>query len=175
MSLKLLFLLLFLSFCSDRPRRAKFPGPRGETTDLKNKMKTKEIMGGFDSFGRALGKTGVERSLRGVAQLGTGIELPKKEFIIFVSARSFQGGPPLAAKKFRVKNFPFRFALTENDKMMQGTQLQGFVKLTIRIDQLEEDGRSDPLSRLPGDLWGEASVQVGTQDIQLVIDKRVAQ
>ena len=165
------FIIIFnLISCSDRPARAKFPGPSGQTTDQARAENSQVVMGGVDTLS---GKIEESKSLRGIAKLKDGITPPTKEYIVFISARPLAGGPPLAVRRMRVDKFPFRFELTESNAMMGGTEFAGLVELTVRLDQLEPGGGSDPLSRLPGDVFGKIKATVGQQNIELILDKKI--
>ena len=59
--------LLFFSSCSDRPARAKFPGPPGRTTDLARSENTQAVLGGVDPNAQATVEEG--KSIRGIARL----------------------------------------------------------------------------------------------------------
>ena len=161
-----LTLFLFLFACSDRPSHERFPGPPGRTTDFQQSQNTKDVLGGFDSTSR---KSESENAIRGIARLKKGLKVPTGNYIIYISARSLGGGPPLAVLRLSPRQIPFRFALTQSNVMMQGTQLEGFVELTVRISQPKEDGTFDPFSRRKGDLSGSKRVKVGVKNLELEI------
>ncbi len=101
---KLIALLLLVS-CSDRPSRERFPGPPGRTTDFSQAQKTKEVMGGFDPNGKRT--EDAENAIRGVIKLKNGLKIPGQNYMIFISARSLGGGPPLAVLRLVHEKFPF--------------------------------------------------------------------
>ena len=151
----------------------RFPGAPGRTTDLSRAQKTQEVMGGFDSFGQSIGKKG-SKEISGIVRLAKGLKVPSKDYMIFVSARPLQGGPPVAVKRMKAEKFPFRFSLSEANEMMRGAgRFQGFLDVTIRIDQAEEGGGFDPLSRQSGDLFGKARLQVSNTQAEILIDQTV--
>lgn len=159
--------LIVLSACSDRPAHERFPGPPGRTTDFGQAQKTKEVLGGFDPNGK---KVEEDRSIRGVVRLKKGMTVPFKDYMIFVSARSVGGGgPPLAVLRLGPRKVPFRFALTQANVMLQGTQLEGFVEVTVRFAQPQEDGSYNPIARRKGDLSGKKQVKVGAKNIEIEV------
>lgn len=168
---KYLFSIFFLCVaCSDRPSRARFPGPIGKTTDVNQAQKTKEVLGGFDPTAKQISE---DNSIRGVVRLKKGLKIPSETYTIFISARSLGGGPPLAVLKLSPRKIPFRFALTQANVMMQGSKLEGFVELTVRISQPQEDGSFNPLTRQKGDLFGTKQVKVGAKNIELEISDSI--
>jgi cytochrome c-type biogenesis protein CcmH len=86
--------------------------------------------------------------------------------VIYVSARKGGApGPPIAAKKLAMADFPIAFELTKDDVMMQGAAaLEGEVELTVRIDA---DG--DPMTRQPGDLVWKGPATTGGGDVTVLI------
>jgi len=113
---------------------------------------------------------GPKESISGVLTLHPKISslLPKEPKIVFIIARSLKGGPPLAVKRLVAKTFPLPFILSAKDVMQPGTPFKGEVKLLARIDH---DGRAGPVQK--GDFEGnlKKSIQVGTQNIILEINK----
>ncbi len=96
---------------------------------------------------------------------------------LFLIARRDTGGKGkgmlLAAKKVAVTGpamFPMPYTLTQADVMMQGTQLNGVVAVTARVDN---DG--DALSKNPGDLTGAhgKGVPVGSKKVDLTLDTKL--
>ncbi|MEZ4814674.1 MAG: hypothetical protein R3A80_05645 [Bdellovibrionota bacterium] len=168
-----LILILFLTSlesCSDKPSRERFPGPIGRTTDVQQAQKTKEVLGGFDPTANKLEEG---KAIRGIIRLKKGLKIPAEHYMIFISARSLGGGPPLAATRLSPRKIPFRFTLSQANVMMQGTTLEGFVEVTVRISQPKPDGSYDPLTRQKGDLFGSKRVQVGTNNLELEINESV--
>ncbi len=165
-----ILIVLSISACSDRPSRERFPGPAGRTTDMQQAQKTKEVLAGFDPNAP---KSDQEKAIRGVIRLKSGLKVPAQNYMIFISARSLGGGPPLAAVRLSPRKLPFRFALTQANVMMQGSQLEGFVEVTVRISQPKEDGSFDPLTRQKGDLSGSKRVKVGAKNVDIEITETV--
>ena len=165
-------ILISLTSCSDRPPRERFPGPQGETTDIRGAQNNQAVMGGFNAR-EAGAEVQSSESLRGVIRLSKSLKLPSKEYAMFISARSLKGGPPLAAKKIFPKKFPLRFRLGPENTMMKGRPIVGEVELSVRIIQKDESGRIHPLGRSPGDLYGQKKVSVGDQAVEIVIDKDI--
>ena len=170
--LKLIFSFFFLCMilaCSQRPSRERFPGPAGRTTNVQQAQATKEVLGGFDPQSR---KQQEDDAIHGIVNMKASLKLPIKKHMIFISARPIGGGgPPLAVLRLTPRKIPFRFRLSQENVMMQGTKLEGFVDLTVRIIQQKEDGSFDPLARQPGDLFGTLPVKVGAKNIQIVLSE----
>lgn len=151
--------------CSRRPSREKFPGPQGRTTGIDAAKASQEVLGGFDPNSEFTEVESDSNSLRGIAEVPANRKVPAGA-TVFVSARPLRdGGPPLAVARFPYTQSPFRFSLTSANKMLADTKFEGMVELSIRIDQ---DG--DPLSRTPGDLFGQATVRVGGQNVRVSLD-----
>jgi len=165
---KLSCLIFFALLSCDRPSRARFPGPPGRTTDFAQAQKTKEVLGGFDPTAH---QGEEENSIRGVIKLKAGLKIPSEHYMIFISARPLGGGggPPLAVLRLSPRKLPFRFALTQANVMLQGTELSGFVEVTVRIVQPVEDGSYNPLARQKGDLFGTKQVKVGARNAEIEI------
>lgn len=160
----LLPLIFVIVSCSEGPSRERFPGPRGRTTDMSSAKTSPQVLGGFDPSSQFAEVESDTHSVRGIAEIPTGIKVPAGA-TVFVSARPTAGGPPLAVARFAYTSSPFRFSLTSANKMLEDTKFEGMVELSIRIDQ---DG--DPLSRTPGDLYGQTTVRVGAQTLRVKID-----
>jgi hypothetical protein len=164
-----LFFLFVMFGCSQKPSRERFPGPAGRTTNVQQAQATKEVLGGFDPQSR---KQQEDDAIHGIVNVKAGLNLPQKKYMIFISARPIGGGgPPLAVLRLTPRKFPFRFRLSQENVMMQGTRLEGFVDLNVRVIQQKEDGSFDPLSRQPGDLLGTLPVKVGAKNVQLLISE----
>ncbi len=162
--MKILFLLAFAA-CTQRPSREKFPGPQGRTTDMGAAKASQEVLGGFDPSSEFTEVESDEASLRGIAEVPSNLKVPPGA-LVFVSARPLSdGGPPLAVARFPYTQTPFRFSLTSANKMLPDTKFEGMVELSIRIDQ---DG--DPLSRTPGDIFGQTTVRVGGQNVRVRLE-----
>ena len=170
--LKFIFSFFFLCVmlgCSQSPSRERFPGPAGRTTNVQQAQATKEVLGGFDPQSR---KQQEDDAIHGIVNMKASLKLPTKKYMIFISARPIGGGgPPLAVLRLTPRKLPFRFRLSQENVMMQGTKLEGFVDLTVRIIQQKEDGSFDPLARQPGDLFGTLPVKVGAKNIQIVLSE----
>jgi hypothetical protein len=88
--------------------------------------------------------------------------------VLFLIARSPEGGPPLAVKRLVVDQFPTQFSLGKENVMTSGTQLEGPLMITARLDR---DGSAGPATS--GDMEGtlDKPVHLGQNKIQIVIDK----
>jgi hypothetical protein len=163
------FWLFFILSCSQKPSRERFPGPTGRTTSLQQAQATKEVLGGFDPQSR---KQQEDEAIHGIVNIKAGLKIPEKKHMIFISARPIGGGgPPLAVLRLTPRKLPFRFRLSQENVMMQGTRLEGFVDLNVRVIQQKEDGSFDPLARQPGDLYGTLPVKVGAKNVQIVLSE----
>ena len=161
----MIFTIALLAGCSDRPSREKFPGPQGRTTDMSAAKASQEVLGGYNPNSEFTEVESDSDSLRGIAEVPKGVKVPNGT-LVFVSARPLSdGGPPLAVARFPYAQSPFRFSLTSANKMLADAKFEGMVELTIRIDQ---DG--DPLSRTPGDIYGQSTVRVGAQNVRVRLE-----
>ena len=88
------------------------------------------------------------------------------QHVIFVSARrSGGGGPPLAAKRLAMSDFPIGFQLSKDDAMVQGgPPFEGELEVTVRID-----GDGDAMTRQPGDLVWKAPATVGGPALEVLV------
>jgi cytochrome c-type biogenesis protein CcmH len=90
--------------------------------------------------------------------------------VLFVIVRRPQGPPrPLAVKRFDGPRFPVSFEITNQDIMVEGSELRGMVEVVARLDK---DGRAGPAQS--GDLEGQSDKNptlVGARDIEIVINK----
>ncbi len=162
-------ILFFALSCSQKPSRERFPGPTGRTTSVQQAQATKEVLGGFDPQSK---NQQVDQAIHGIVSMKVGLKLPEKKYMIFISARPIGGGgPPLAVLRLTPRKIPFRFRLSQENVMMQGTRLEGFVDLNVRVVQQKEDGSFDPLARQPGDLFGTLSVKVGAKNAQVLLSE----
>lgn len=173
----ILALLLFCKIlvgCSDLPQREKFPGGQGRTTDMQRVESQKQMLGGFDSLNNPIGSTNdasirAGKSLKGVVSIKNGEKLPQN-YHLFISVRPVKGGPPIAAKRLQGPTFPYKFEITESDKIAMGGMMDrpfdGFVEIVARVDQ---DG--DPLSRSPGDLRAGVQTSIPAENLDLTLEK----
>jgi len=88
------------------------------------------------------------------------------EAVLFVIARTPDGGPPLAAKRLSAGRFPVEFTLGAADLMGADRSFAGPLQISARVD-----GDGDPLTRGPGDLTGELAglVDDGQQGLEIVL------
>lgn len=88
--------------------------------------------------------------------------------VVFLFARSAEGGAPVAAIRSTAVKFPLEFELNDAMAMNPENRLSNFkqVTLTVRVSK-----SGDPMGA-SGDLEGSlAGVKVGSKDIKLTIDK----
>ncbi|MBI3479249.1 MAG: tetratricopeptide repeat protein [Nitrosomonadales bacterium] len=90
---------------------------------------------------------------------------------VFVYAKAVSGPPaPLAVIRAQVKDLPQRFVLNDAMAMMPNAKISNFKEVVVSA-KVSKSGNATPQS---GDLRGEvASVKVGADNVQLVIDKVV--
>lgn len=90
--------------------------------------------------------------------------------VLFVIVRRPQGPPrPIAVKRIDSPHFPIAFEITNQDVMVEGSELRGMVNVIARLDK---DGQAGPPQ--PGDLEGQFEKNptlVGARDIEIVINK----
>jgi cytochrome c-type biogenesis protein CcmH len=88
--------------------------------------------------------------------------------VVFLFARSAQGGAPVAAIRSTASKFPLEFELSDAMAMNPDNKLSNFKEVTL-IARVSKSGQ--PMGG-PGDLEGTlAGVKVGSKDIKLTIDK----
>jgi len=116
------------------------------------------------TMGRSAGSPSVAGlELRGTVSLADGSS-GGGEGVLFVIARSADGGPPLAVKRLPVGPFPLEFKLGPGDVMMKGRAFEGPLTLAARVDR---DG--NPLTRGEDDLTGavQGTVRPGAAGIEI--------
>jgi cytochrome c-type biogenesis protein CcmH len=103
--------------------------------------------------------------IRGSVRLAEGARAPS-DAVLFVIARSAQGGPPLAVRRLPAGPFPLDFEIGPQDAMMAGRPFAGSILLSARIDT---DG--DPMTRAAGDLIAlhETPLEPGAGGVDLVL------
>jgi cytochrome c-type biogenesis protein CcmH len=88
--------------------------------------------------------------------------------VVFLFARSAQGGAPVAAIRSTAGKFPLEFELSDAMAMNPDNKLSNFKEVTLTA-RVSKSGQ--PMGG-PGDLEGTlANVKVGAKDIKLTIDK----
>ena len=105
--------------------------------------------------------------IRGTVRLAPGREEGARDGVLFVIARSPEGGPPLAVKRIQGPSFPLEFELGPGDRMVEARPFVGPLLLSARLDA---DGNAT--SRHPGDRQGAApgSVNPGDSGIELLLE-----
>ena len=90
--------------------------------------------------------------------------------VLFVIVRRPQGAPrPIAVKRIDGPKFPVAFEITNQDVMVEGSELRGMVDVVARLDK---DGRAGPPQA--GDLEGQFAKNPtlpGVRDVEIVINK----
>jgi cytochrome c-type biogenesis protein CcmH len=87
--------------------------------------------------------------------------------VLFLVARTGEGGPPVAVKRIPDPSFPLDFELGPGDRMLEGVPFTGPFELVARVD-----ADRNAATRNPGDLQGASPARVapGTEGVELVID-----
>ena len=93
---------------------------------------------------------------------------PSARLFIFARPEGVEAGPPLAVKRHSVFQFPFEFEIGQLHTMIDGTQFEGTMNLTVRLDQ---DGNR---KSSPGDVEGKVQVTAGQKGVQLVLNKLIS-
>lgn len=93
----------------------------------------------------------------------------RPDSVLFVFARSPQGGPPLAIKRLPASGFPVEVSLSQTDRMLEGVQIEtgATVSISARISH------SGQAQAQPGDLEAEAATM--TLDDRQGLTLRIAQ
>jgi len=88
--------------------------------------------------------------------------------VLYLVARTAQGGPPLAVVRVPSPRFPMRFSIGPDDRMNQSMPFAGELLITARVDT---DGNA--MTRSPGDLQGasETPNAPGDRGVTLLIDE----
>jgi cytoskeletal protein CcmA (bactofilin family) len=89
---------------------------------------------------------------------------PNSGLFIFSRPEGVEAGPPLAVKRFSIVEFPFDFEIGQLNVMIEGTQFEGTMNLTARLDQ---DGNR---KSSPGDVEGNITVTGGQKGVQLMLN-----
>lgn len=86
--------------------------------------------------------------------------------VIYLVARSAEGGPALAVKRLVVGAWPLAFSLDSRDAMMAGTAMKGKIVVSARVDK---DG--DAMTKNPGDVTGQTKpLEPPQKDVTLMLD-----
>jgi|TARA_B100001079_G_scaffold60967_1_gene51674 hypothetical protein len=85
---------------------------------------------------------------------------------LFLIARpeGVTGGPPMAARKHSLIQFPFEFKIGQENVMMEGNSFEGKIKITARWDL---DGQP---KASPDDVEGSVIVPAGSTEVKIVLD-----
>ena len=93
---------------------------------------------------------------------------PSAGLFIFARPEGVDAGPPLAVKRHSVFQFPFEFDIGQLNTMMEGSQFEGVMNLTARLDQ---DGNR---KSSPGDVEGKIQITAGQKGVQLVLNNLIS-
>lgn len=104
--------------------------------------------------------------IRGTVRLAPGLEERARGGVLFVIARSPEGGPPLAVKRIASPSFPLEFELGPDDRMVEARPFAGPLLVSARLDA---DGNAT--TRAPDDPQGVAPglVNPGDSSLDLVL------
>jgi hypothetical protein len=88
--------------------------------------------------------------------------------VLYLIAKTAQGGPPLAVVKVADPSFPMPFSIGPDNRMNQGTPFAGELLISVRVDA---DGNA--MTRNPGDLQGASQTPnaPGDRGVTLLIDE----
>jgi hypothetical protein len=91
-----------------------------------------------------------------------------RDAVLFVVARSADGGPPVAAQRIDAPRFPLEFSIGPEDQMMAAVPFAGSLQISARIDA---DGNAT--TRGAGDLQGASanSHRPGDRGVVVRIDE----
>ena len=93
---------------------------------------------------------------------------PSAGLFIFARPEGVDAGPPLAVKRHSIFKFPFEFEIGQLHTMIEGTQFEGIMNLTVRLDQ---DGNR---KSSPGDIEGKTQITAGQKEVQLVLNNLIS-
>ena len=93
---------------------------------------------------------------------------PSAGLFIFARPEGVNAGPPLAVKRHSVFQFPFEFDIGQLNTMIEGSQFEGAMNLTARLDQ---DGNR---KSSPGDVEGKIQITAGQKGVQLVLNNLIS-
>lgn len=88
--------------------------------------------------------------------------------VLFVIVKRPGGARPVAAKRIENPQFPVSFELTNDDVMVQGSELRGMLDVMARLDR---DGQAGPAQ--PGDIEGRYAKNPtlpGGRDFEITLD-----
>jgi hypothetical protein len=88
--------------------------------------------------------------------------------VLYLIAKTAQGGPPLAVVRVADPSFPMRFSIGPDDRMSQSMPFAGELLISVRVDA---DGNA--MTRNPGDLQGTSGTPnlPGDHGVTLLIDE----
>ncbi len=88
--------------------------------------------------------------------------------VLFVIVKRPGGARPVAARRIENPQFPVAFELTNDDVMVQGSELRGMLDVMARLDR---DGQAGPAQ--PGDIEGRYAKNPtlpGGRDFEITLD-----
>ncbi|MGH8293551.1 MAG: c-type cytochrome biogenesis protein CcmI [Gammaproteobacteria bacterium] len=93
---------------------------------------------------------------------------PDETLFVFAEPVGQRGGPPLAVRRFQVRDLPIEVTLSSADAVIAGHDLAGVARATI-VARIASRGTATPQ---PGDLVGQAGWQSGRNgSVHILIDR----
>ena len=88
---------------------------------------------------------------------------------LFIFARPVgqESGPPLAVKRSSGTKFPYKYHIGQINTMLEETQFEGELSITARLS------REGTTNAAPGDLEGGATAQVGSENVDIVLNRLI--
>jgi cytochrome c-type biogenesis protein CcmH len=88
--------------------------------------------------------------------------------VLYLIAKTAQGGPPLAVVRIANPSFPMQFSIGPDNRMNQSMPFAGELLITTRVD-----GDGNAMTRNPGDLQGASGSThaPGDRGVTLLIDE----
>lgn len=144
-------LLLVLGACDSRLKEHPLPPELKRQLEMKNNP--------------ALQAKAISGTITIDPAVGSGDAMKSDAMLfIFLRAKGVEGGPPLAVKRVGGVKFPYEYQIGPWDTMVPGTQLEGEMTLTTRLDQ-DGDAKASP-----GDIDGSCTVMPGDKHADVVMD-----
>jgi len=92
--------------------------------------------------------------------------------LLFVIARAagVRAGPPMAVLRLPSPSFPLKFEIGPGNVMIPSMRFQGDIDISVRVD-----GDGNAMTRLPGDLAGQAeqSHNPGASGVRILLDQKL--
>lgn len=144
-----LFLLLVIAGCDSKLKEHPLPPELKRQLEMKNDpaLQAKAISGTISIDPKVVSDSTANSST----------------LFIFLRNKGVEGGPPLAVKRLSDIKYPYNYQIGPWDSMIQGTQFDGELTLTARIDS-DGDAKASP-----GDIDGTLTVMPGDKKADLLL------